>query len=199
VITCKDNLARLSIEETLSSHAIPQTIEDAIHAGEELNVRFLWVDRLCIVQDDDKEKAHQISAMGDIHSAASFVIIAAYGDGMYYGLPGVSRSQTVTQQQSDEFCAIFLTQVAENGKDGRYQPLAKWGTRGWTYQEAALARKSLYFTNRRVYYECEQLLSHQDEYNNDHAVEKRWTHRLLTLEDRSIFIAYDRHLDNYSR
>jgi hypothetical protein len=152
-------------------------------------VRFSWVDRLCIVQDDDKEKAYQSSAMGDIHSAASFVIIAAYGDGMYYGLPGFSRSRTVTQQQSDEFCAIVLTQVAENGKDGRHQPLAKWGTRGWTYQEAALARKSLYFTNRRVYYECEQLLSHEDEYKNDHAVEKRWTSKTARSSLRTTAIS----------
>jgi hypothetical protein len=28
-----------------------------------------------------------------------------------------------------------------------------WATRGWTYQEALLARRRLYFTDRQVYFE----------------------------------------------
>jgi hypothetical protein len=35
-----------------------------------------------------------------------------------------------------------------------------------TYQEAVLARRRLYFTNTRMYMECEQGIFHEDEFNN---------------------------------
>jgi hypothetical protein len=35
-----------------------------------------------------------------------------------------------------------------------------------TYQEAVLARRRLYFTNTRMYMECEQGVFHEDEFNN---------------------------------
>jgi hypothetical protein len=58
---------------------IPQTLRDAIKLVADLGERFLWVDRLCIVQDDHSAKHSQLAAMATIYGKAYFTIIAAQG------------------------------------------------------------------------------------------------------------------------
>ncbi|KAH7092560.1 hypothetical protein FB567DRAFT_517449 [Paraphoma chrysanthemicola] len=59
---------------------------------EQLQERYLWVDKMCIVQDDVNDKNRQINAIGQISSSARLVIIAAHGDEVESGLPGVGYS-----------------------------------------------------------------------------------------------------------
>lgn len=47
---------------------LPQTIRDAIHVTHSLGHRYLWVDALCIIQDDDDDKKRQLGQMGRIYS-----------------------------------------------------------------------------------------------------------------------------------
>lgn len=54
-MTTKANIKELEspgILRTLA-HQLPKTIRDAIDLVRMLGYRFLWVDRLCIVQDDE--------------------------------------------------------------------------------------------------------------------------------------------------
>jgi hypothetical protein len=40
---------------------LPQTLQDAATVCEKLYIRFMWVDALCIVQDDSDDKAQEIA------------------------------------------------------------------------------------------------------------------------------------------
>lgn len=67
-----------------------------------------------------------------------------------------------------------------------------------TYQEAVLARRRLYFSNNRVFLECERSVSHEDEYNSDTAFNELQTHKLMLPVEASKFDAYTRHVSNYA-
>jgi len=54
-----------------------------------LGYRYLWVDRYCINQGNEEEKADQCGKMDLIYQNADLTIIAAIGDNPTYGLPGV--------------------------------------------------------------------------------------------------------------
>ena len=70
---------------------IPKTILDAIYFTEKISERYLWVDSLCIIQDDAEAKHHQIRRMDEIYSGATATIIAANGENANSRLPGLER------------------------------------------------------------------------------------------------------------
>ncbi|ERF72648.1 hypothetical protein EPUS_05702 [Endocarpon pusillum Z07020] len=157
---------------------MPRTIEDAMTISTRLGERYLWVDRLCIIQDDPKDKMNQIEAMSDVYTSARLVLIAAYGNNMDFGIHGISFTNIIREPEDD--------------------PLALWHTRGWTYQEAVLARRRLFFTNVRAYFECVQSTCHEDAYNSETDPNEFTSYELLMKEDRSRFEAFARHLRNYT-
>ncbi|KAG8168158.1 hypothetical protein KVR01_003847 [Diaporthe batatas] len=57
---------------TLSS--LPKTIIDTIHLCFKLGFRFLWVDRLCIIQDNEEDWENEASRMCDIYSRSALTI-----------------------------------------------------------------------------------------------------------------------------
>ncbi|KAK0625105.1 heterokaryon incompatibility protein-domain-containing protein [Bombardia bombarda] len=60
-----------------SARRLPRTICDAMKLVADLGFTYLWVDRLCIVQDDEADKQAQIKAMGAIYSNSTFTLVAA--------------------------------------------------------------------------------------------------------------------------
>ncbi|KAH8687338.1 heterokaryon incompatibility [Tricladium varicosporioides] len=58
---------------------IPRTIRDAMSLTEQLGIRYIWIDALCIVQDDEVSKHDQIQAMVGIYTNAYVTLIAANG------------------------------------------------------------------------------------------------------------------------
>ncbi|KAH6716959.1 putative tol protein [Leptodontidium sp. MPI-SDFR-AT-0119] len=56
---------------------LPATIQDAIRVTRALGLRYLWVDSLCIIQDDESDMMNQIQLMGMIYKNATVTIAAA--------------------------------------------------------------------------------------------------------------------------
>jgi hypothetical protein len=73
---------------------VPRTIEDAIAAVGLLEERYLWVDALCVVQDDDRARQAEINTMASIFSEATISIVAKQGDDANYGLRGLCHYLT---------------------------------------------------------------------------------------------------------
>jgi hypothetical protein len=130
---------------------IPDVIHDAITLCASMAQQYLWVDRLCIVQDDLESKMHQINAMDCIYHMASFTIVAAVPLGV--GLPGVQGRPRKPHyfNHSRRFYPKFRF-VVDNFKEEVLDSF--WNTRGWTYQERILSRRAIYVTEWQTYYLC---------------------------------------------
>jgi hypothetical protein len=61
-------------QDDIPFEKLPKTLQDAIITTVLLEIRFLWVDCLCILQDDDHEKAIEISKMPHIYRGAYITI-----------------------------------------------------------------------------------------------------------------------------
>ena len=70
---------------------VSQTIKDTLRACEILGERYLWVDALCIKQDDKKEKKEQTANMSSVYGAAVLAIVACAGSSVNAGVPEVEE------------------------------------------------------------------------------------------------------------
>jgi len=73
----KASLGNFMHGDGISVSRLGQTIQDAIEVTRRIGVSFLWVDALCICQDDDEEKAVEITRMCDIYSSSTVTIAVA--------------------------------------------------------------------------------------------------------------------------
>ncbi|KAK4207980.1 HET-domain-containing protein [Rhypophila decipiens] len=136
---------------TADESIISTTIKDAMVVCRDIGVRYLWVDALCIVQDDPG-KLQQIKNMHHVYAGACLTIIAASGDNANAGLPGAgtessAQRQTILKVQD-------MTMVKESLDLDDRLATAYWGTRAWTFQEFLLAPRRLVFTNKAIYFSC---------------------------------------------
>ncbi|KAK3676028.1 hypothetical protein LTR78_004220 [Recurvomyces mirabilis] len=126
-----------------------------------MQIRHLWIDSLCIVQDDDEHRDREIRGMGSIYGNARFVIVAAMGHSPYEGLfePRSSRGlghmwyDCLISDAEEPFVQIRRTPLHGLGRssDFRSPPLAEpVSQRSWTFQERLMARRCLTFTSHET-------------------------------------------------
>lgn len=126
------------------SKLIPQTIRDAMRLMICLEEKYLWVDSLCIVQDDDTTKQLYLNAMPAIYANAYFTIVAADGINAAHGLRGIgcgTQPRSVSHTRI-EFPTTKLAEFVHRSADGGNSP---WASRAWTFQEALFSRRMLVF------------------------------------------------------
>lgn len=126
-----------------------------------LGERYLWVDRLCIVQDALGDTASEVMRMDQIYSGAYLTIIAAGTN----GLSTESRPPEVHGVCDTSFCKPNQTrtrcssaQCINQQITAHYRNLSKskWATRGWTYQEQILSKRSIILLDSEFFWECDQ-------------------------------------------
>ena len=152
------NCADLLTEGSLSraEEDVPQTIKDAIELIRTLpGERYLWVDALCILQDDAADKATQISSMDRIYGSAFMTIVAAHGDGPHAGLPGVRPNSRKSIQRIETVQGLRLSNRLKSLEDSVSR--SKWNTRGWTFQERMLSRRTLFIGEQQAFFACGHL------------------------------------------
>ncbi|XXG97884.1 hypothetical protein Hte_004198 [Hypoxylon texense] len=153
----KSNVDEFQAPGSLREITIPGIIADSIALCRDLGERYLWVDRLCIIQDDGIVKLDQINAMDKIYSLATFTIAAALNTRDGIGLPGVSgrprpsrasvRSQPLNPDVEGQ--GINLSRLL-----GTTVSKSLWNKRGWTFQERILSKRRLFITESQVLFQC---------------------------------------------
>lgn len=134
-----------------------KTVQDAIALTSKLHERYLWVDRLCIEQDNISQKRYQIARMDLIYEKGLATIIALSAYHSSCGLASI-RPSTSLPVEAEERVNIGRSQgsfgivppdLASVEKFGRYE------TRAWTFQERLVSRRCLLFTEQRMYAYCD--------------------------------------------
>ncbi|KIW87378.1 uncharacterized protein Z519_12014 [Cladophialophora bantiana CBS 173.52] len=135
---------------SLTQEVLPRTIFDVMQLILGLGGRYLWVDRLCILQDDDMDKSLQIPRMDSIYSLAELTVIAASGSGAHDGIAGLSVPRKVDQ----DVCRISPTLALVTFPTKNLYESSVYSHRGWTLQERVLSRRSLMFTEGQASWSC---------------------------------------------
>jgi len=169
---------------------------------QDLGQRYLWVDSLCIVQNDTEFQKQQIDIMDEIYASASFTIIAAAGDNADSGLPGVNKWSREVQRQ-----IITIQDVEVSNTVPRLKPTAErspWNTRGWTYQEQMFSKRAIFLTEVQAFFACSMGVEYELKDRllpNTYPVERFQnlaSQQQLSEHKRPLMIAYSKSVTEYT-
>lgn len=140
-----------------------KTFADSVIAARELGIKYLWIDRLCIIQHDDEDWLNESSKMRDVYSNA-FLNLAATSaqdgdEGMFTERNPLLFKPCVVQTSwegdYEQFTGIYKlleqksTDTLRTSSDET--PL---NSRAWVVQERYLSRRILHFCEGQLCWEC---------------------------------------------
>jgi hypothetical protein len=97
----QEEVSQLGALQDLSEE-ISKTVLDAIRLVEAIGGEYLWVDAICIIQDNMHDMDSQIEHMNDIYAHAILIIVTAEGADSNAGLSGVHPHLRVLPQVTEE-------------------------------------------------------------------------------------------------
>lgn len=163
VFPAQDDKATLSQHLMRISHSeLSRTFQDAIRISRQLKERYLWIDSLCIVQDDPDDWKAEAARMPAIYGSATLTIAALganNGTGGCYLEPGLSVFGDVDtgplrvrffQKPPPYWHKLYGDDKYQHEGYGA-QPLR---TRSWTLQERFLSTRSIHYANGIMLWEC---------------------------------------------
>jgi hypothetical protein len=155
-LTTVENLESLTAPGALDDVPnMPRTVRETIALTRALGERYLWIDALCIVQNDESQK-RELNNMASIFANASLTVVnvdGANADAGFRGLRNISMKRQANQR------IVKVSNQQQMLKPSSRQiwsgsMLAPWSTRAWTFQEEICSRRILYFAHGSVRWAC---------------------------------------------
>lgn len=174
-------------------HSIPSTYRDAILLTRSLRIRYLWIDSLCIIQDDIKDWERESATMFDIYRNAHVTLCALVNSCNDGFLPQGRRNAEITFRSSVNshvYGSLSLREISPrsveyqwyNQPDGWQDHYAQseWKKRAWTYQEQKFSPKKLICGLEKFHYDCDTMTC------SENGLILRVTHASSIMRDFSV-------------
>ncbi|KAF2425565.1 HET-domain-containing protein [Tothia fuscella] len=160
------NLERISFSD------LSLTFKDAVKLTRDLGQRYLWIDSLCIIQDDPEDWVSEASKMAMVYGNALFTLSAlSSADGTYGCRVAVPQATLPSQRFCDTSFGPYRVRLFEGRihkwheeyGDNTYRhgdfggnPLRR---RAWALQERELSTRSIHFAQNQLLWQCKTLKS----------------------------------------
>jgi Heterokaryon incompatibility protein (HET) len=154
--------------QSIDLNNLPIVFRDAVLLTRRFGIRYLWIDRLCIIQDSPTDWAHEAALMGSLYASSFCSIAASDADrpetGCFMGrdsrliLPW--HQKVVASNLFRPFYYLIIPGVGiSKGLDSN-AGYCSWRTmldksslysRGWVLQESILAPRIIHCSRRQLY------------------------------------------------
>jgi hypothetical protein len=154
----KDNFKSFTSKGALESiyHNLPRTVTDAIDLLRALDLRYLWIDGLCLIQDDADDVTLGVSMMNSIYHGSYFTVVAAAGQDANAGLPGLQQGFERSGRKQNIVKLPSGLQLTISHSIDWHLRQSIHNQRGWTLQELVLPDRTLIFVNGQAYFRCHE-------------------------------------------
>ncbi|KAK5651663.1 hypothetical protein OQA88_11838 [Cercophora sp. LCS_1] len=141
---------------------LPTLFHDVFHAAAALNIYYVWIDSLCIVQDDARDWKQESVRMSDYYQRAAFTISTTSDQTSGRGLFRIDAPPLAQLPYLDkdgtQNGSFYLSPEPQNGAWAqRYSDLVRESellSRGWVVQEWLLSRRLVCFTEHGIFLQC---------------------------------------------
>ncbi|KAH7079905.1 heterokaryon incompatibility protein-domain-containing protein [Paraphoma chrysanthemicola] len=133
---------------------LPKTLHDAVQVAWDLEIRWIWIDSLCIRQDDVEDKATDVARMHLIYGSSFVTISASRASSCAQGFlhqsslpaPATVGYKIPFASPSKRLGSVILSKLRRETS-----PI---DNRGWTLQEHLLAHRVVRFTDYQLHWAC---------------------------------------------
>lgn len=184
---------------------MPATFKDAIYVAKKLEIRYIWIDALCIVQDDRDDWEAESVTMCDVFAHSQVTICAAKCS---------SPAEHFLLRPTDDLLSLHFQSKLRPDMSGKYSVRLKprhiaptsqdleesaWLSRAWVWQEQVTSTRQLVFGNKTLQFRCSagtiledgrQGLNYPTLDALDHP--ETWRHAMETYSSRTLTYASDR-------
>ena len=211
---CTTSETMATFREGIAFEEIPPVLLDAAEVTRKLGEKYIWIDRLCILQDDPLDWQQNASIMASVYEQAEFTVAAVASasvkESFLRPLNGKRQTEGVSlvvpwPDECRERFGDIRARVRPKGPDVSYNddmepyydiendsyPL---DSRGWTYQERYLSRRSVRYLPHQIVWEC-HTAQFQERYPFDTlmpATLDEWQQSVQIFTMRSLTFATDR-------
>ncbi|KAK0130463.1 hypothetical protein ONS96_000982 [Cadophora gregata f. sp. sojae] len=143
---------------------IPKTFQDAIIISRELDIEYLWIDSLCIIQNDKQDWEEQSREMRPIYGNSWLNIAATDSKDSRGGCFRICNADQThpLQRVPEDLNIVIMDQPVNTHKDfgtnyrtdSSSPPLLQ---RGWVFQERVLPSRVIYYTKDELRWECNEM------------------------------------------
>jgi len=151
--------------ESISLRGLSKTFQDAVQTAQRLGFQYIWIDSLCIIQDDYDDWQRESSTMSNVYAGSNLNIAATAAEEGHIGC-FFQRDQRTIQRIRP--CVVQIP--SQGAQDAMYafqnpfhwlkevdqSPLAR---RAWVLQERFLAPRTLHFGASQMYWECSNIVA----------------------------------------
>lgn len=199
-------------------NVLSQTFRDAAIFARKLELEYIWIDSMCIIQGDEKDWQREATQMSSIYSNAYVTFAALHARDSHEGLfsqraphsliPLLTLGNRSQQYHVQAFSAPDERKDFESQIDGHEQNTVDWTytllCRAWTFQERIVSPRVLFFGREELIWECPTGRSFEEDPclgpPNLRRPETGWAHTYRTIANTTDAMArqWQRFLESYN-
>ncbi|KAN0102629.1 Heterokaryon incompatibility protein (HET) domain containing protein [Hyaloscypha variabilis] len=150
---------------------LPQTFQDAVRVTRALDIPYLWIDSLCIVQGDAQDWEVEAAKMGPLYQNAYLTIAATKASGSTEGLfisssPTLKLEVCTPENSLGESTHLYVRPWVWFELSPERSPLLR---RAWVFQEMMLSRRTIHFAEEQLYWSCGTCRASENSLKQDHS------------------------------
>ncbi|KAH7310806.1 heterokaryon incompatibility protein-domain-containing protein [Stachybotrys elegans] len=135
-----------------------------IQVAWELNYEYIWIDALCIMQDSNQDWAEAAKHVPAIYGNADLTILAGRSDNAHHGFLSLS-SEAYPSSDTIQVKYSFVHETHQRtcfvGFE-RSREVGPASSRGWCFQEAAMARRMIIYGQKQLSFRCRERIDFED-------------------------------------
>jgi hypothetical protein len=143
------------LKRNVSFAQLPGTFQDAIVFTRKVGLRYLWIDALCIIQDDNDDWEKEWANMSDVFTFSTLTLAATAArddsQGMFRFIAPPPVLDFTDAKGRSRRMIVYESRLTSLSREVNKASLTG---RAWAYQERLLSPRVLHFCNGFLVFEC---------------------------------------------
>ncbi|KAH7386841.1 heterokaryon incompatibility protein-domain-containing protein, partial [Phaeosphaeria sp. MPI-PUGE-AT-0046c] len=154
-----------SLKHGVAVEKLPKTFREAMKICKELGIRFIWIDALCIMQDDAEDWQEAATSMANIYQNSIITIAATWSSDSNGGCFTSIKEPLQARKLGNTGLYVRVSLPDFSNYDfGTEHESENWPLlgRGWVLQERILSTRVVHYAKHQLFWECNTSFLSQD-------------------------------------